>query len=245
METKLERDVRFLKIYASVATLGCAVFVLSAFSAQSRRQKFEEIDVERINVVEKNGKLDMVISNQERQHPGIVNGKIIERKSPRPPGIIFFNHLGDEMGGLIFGDNGGNGHFGSLTFDKVRNDQTMGFRYLESNNGTYQAGIEMWHQPNIPSDVMITKYEAASRITDEAKRKAAIQAMIDNNELTTNQLFLGKRRDNATVLLMNDIKGRPRIRMQVAPDGTPKLEFLDEVGKVIYSLPENASTMKK
>jgi hypothetical protein len=28
----------------------------------------------------------MVISNQERQHPGIVNGKVIPRQGPRPPG---------------------------------------------------------------------------------------------------------------------------------------------------------------
>ncbi|MGH9897776.1 MAG: hypothetical protein ACRD63_01055 [Pyrinomonadaceae bacterium] len=186
----------------------------------------------------------MVISNQERQHPGISNGKIIERKGPRPPGMIFFNHLGDEMGGLIFGDNGGNGHFGSLTFDKVRNDQTMGFRYLESDNGTYQSGLEMWQQPNIPSDVMLAKDEATSKIADEKARKAAIQAMIDNNELATNRLFLGKRWDNSTMLLMSDIKGRPRIRMQVAPDGTPKLEFLDEAGKVIYSLPNSSSAPK-
>jgi hypothetical protein len=31
----------------------------------------------------------------------------------------------------------------------------------------------MWQQPNIPSDVMLAKYEAANKITDEAKRKAA------------------------------------------------------------------------
>lgn len=244
METKLEKEVRFLKIYAAVATLFCAMFFLSAFAIQSKKQKFEEIDVERINVVEKDGKLRMVISNQERQHPGIVNGKVIERKGQRPPGMIFFNHLGDEMGGLIFGDNGGNGHFGSLTFDKVRNDQTMGFRYLESDNGTYQSGLEMWQQPNIPSDVMLAKYEAANKIADETKRKAVIQAMIDNNELTTNRLFFGKRRDNSMMLLMSDIKGRPRIRMQVTPDGTPKLEFLDEAGKVIYSLPNSTGAPK-
>lgn len=244
METKLEKEVRFLKIYAVVATLVCAVFFLSAFALQNKKQKFEEIDVERINIVEKDGKLRMVISNEARQHPGIVNGKIIERKGQRPPGIIFFNHLGDEMGGLIFGDNGGNGHFGSFTWDKVRNDQTMGFRYLESDNGTYQSGLEMWQQPNIPSDVMLSKYEAASKIADETKRKAAIQALIDNNELTTNRLFLGKRRDNSNELLMSDIKGRPRIRLQVAPDGTPKLEFLNETGKVIYSLPNSSGAPK-
>jgi hypothetical protein len=244
LETRLEKEVRFLKIYAAVTTLLCAVFFLSAFAAQGKKQKFEEIDVERINVVEKDGKLRMVISNQERQHPGIVNGKIIKRDGPRPPGMIFFNHLGDEMGGFIFGDNGGNGHFGSLTFDKVRNDQTIGFRHLESDNGTYQTALEMWQQPNLPSDVVGAKWEAARKIADETARKAAMQELIDNNEATQQRLFLGKRRDNATMLLMSDIKGRPRIRMQVAPDGTPKLEFLDEAGKVIHSLPNSASAPK-
>ncbi len=245
METKLEKEVRFLKIYALTATLLCAVFVLTAFTSQTRNQKFTEIDVERINIVEKDGKLRMVISNQERQHPGIVNGKVIKRDGPRAPGMIFFNHLGDEMGGLVFGENGGNGHFGTLTWDKVRNDQTIGFRHLESNNGTYQSGLEMWQQPNIPSDVMLAKREDALKIRDETLRKAALQTLIDNDEMTTNRLFLGKRRDNSNELLMADIKGRPRIRLQVAPDGTPKLEFLDEAGKVVYKLPEDGKSDKK
>ena len=242
MHSKLEKEVRFLKAYAVVATLLGGAFVLTAFTQQSGKQKFEEIDVERINIVEKNGKLDMVISNQERQHPGISNGKIIKRDGPRPPGMIFFDQTGDEMGGLIFGDNGGKGHFGSITFDKVLNDQAIGFRYLESDNGTYASGLELWQPPNIPTQLMLAKYEAANKIGDETKRKAAIQALIDASELTTNRLFLGKQRDNSTVLLMSDIKGKPRIRLQVAPDGSPKLEFLDEAGKVIYSLPtSNAS----
>ncbi|MDH3376863.1 MAG: hypothetical protein OEQ39_07840 [Gammaproteobacteria bacterium] len=245
METKLERELRFLKIYAVVATIFFAVFLLTAFAIQSKNQKFAEIDVERVNIVEKDGKLRMVISNQERQHPGIVNGKIIKRDGPRPPGIIFFNHLGDEMGGLIFGENGGNGHFGSLTWDKVRGDQTIGFRHLESNNGTYAAGLEMWQQPNIPSDVILSKLEVAQNIADEASRKAAIQALEDNNELTTQRLFLGKGRDDTALLVMADMKGKPRIRLRVSPDGTPKLEFLDETGKVFYSLPENRKADKK
>lgn len=238
METKLEKDVRFLKIYAAVATLVCAVFFFSAFTMQNEKQTFEEIDVERINIVEKDGQLRMVISNQARQHPGIVNGKIIQRSGPRPPGMIFFNHLGDEMGGLIFGENGGNGHFGSLTFDKVRNDQTIGFRHLESDNGAYTTGLEMWQRPNLPSDEVMARYEAANKIEDETARNAAIQAMKDNNELPAQRLFLGKQRDNSTLLALSDIKGQPRIRMMVTADGTSKLEFLDEAGNVVHSLPE-------
>ena len=244
MHDKLEKEVRFLKVYAVAATLVGALLALTAFTLQSGKQKFGEIDVERINVVEKNGKLDMVISNQERQHPGIVNGKIIPRNGPRPPGMIFFNHLGDEMGGLIFGDNGGKGHFGMFTFDKVRNDQTMAFSHLESDNGSYETGLQMSQQPNEPWDVVRAKWDAARKITDEAARKAAIQALIDNNESQQQRLFLGKRRDNSAVLIMSDIKGKPRIRMQVAPDGAAKLEFLDEQGKVIYSLPNAANVTK-
>jgi len=39
METRLEKEVRFLKIYAAVATLFCATF-LAAFSVQNRKPRF-------------------------------------------------------------------------------------------------------------------------------------------------------------------------------------------------------------
>jgi hypothetical protein len=103
-QQKIEKELRFLKIYAGVATLCCAIFFLTAFSV-GKNAKFDEIDVKRINVKDDDGKLRMVISNKDRQHYGISDGKPIERKNGRPtPGIIFFNHLGDEMGGLIVGE---------------------------------------------------------------------------------------------------------------------------------------------
>jgi len=237
MDTALHRDIRFLKRYALVTTLLCAVAIFSAFTQRRAPQKFEEIDVERINIVERDGKLRMVISNQERQHPGIVNGKVIERSGPRPPGMIFFNHLGDEMGGLIFGENGQVGHFGQLTFDKVRGDQTIGFRHLEGDNGAYATGLEMWQQPNVPGDVLQEKYKAIQAMSDSAARRTAIQALRDADELTTQRLFLGKGRDNAAMLVLSDIKGRPRLRLRVAPDGTPAIELLDEAGRITSATP--------
>jgi hypothetical protein len=236
-QTKLEKEVRFLKLYAAFTTLAFGSLSLLGFSSHQGRPKFEEIDVERINVVEKDGRLRMVISNEARQHPGIINGKTIQRSGPRPPGIIFFNHLGDEMGGLIFGDNGGKGHFGSFTWDKVRNDQTIRIGHLESDNGSYQSGIELWQRPDIPGDITNAEYDAANKIVDSTARKAAIQALIDSGRLGTGRMFLGKRRDNSVALAMADMKGKTRIRLQVKPDGTPSLEFLDDSAKVIYSLP--------
>lgn len=241
MQSKLERDVRFLKIYAFVATLVCAAFFLSGFA----NQKFTEIDVERINIVEKDGKLKMVISNQERQHPGITNGKVIQRDGPRPPGMIFFNHMGDEMGGLVFGENGKASHFGSFTWDKFKGDQTIGFRYLESDNGAIHQGLEMWKQPDVTGDILGDKYRAIQKIKDEKERNAAWDALAAKGELSTSVLFLGKRRDNSTGLSLYDDKGKPRARLMVGADGNPKLEFLDAAGKVTLTLPESAAEKKK
>ncbi|HRH44943.1 MAG TPA: hypothetical protein PKY82_25115 [Pyrinomonadaceae bacterium] len=240
-QEKLEKEVHYLKIYAGVTTLICAVVFLSAFTI-SKNQKFDEIEVKRINVVDDDGKLRMVISNKDRQHFGISDGKPIERKNGRPtPGIIFFNDSGDEMGGLVIGNNGGKGHFGSFTFDKVQGDQTIGFRHLEGNDGSYESGLAVWQQPNITSTELSAKYDALYKITDKEERKKAAQKMIDNGELPTTRLFVGKTRDeNATVIRMSDIGGKTRIEMSVQANGNPKLNFLDENGKVIYSLPEDA-----
>ena len=236
MSSTLEREIRFLKRYAIVATLVGGVAILAAFTRERANQKFEEIDVERINIVEHDGRLRMVISNEARQHPGIVNGKVIERSGPRPPGLIFFNHLGDEMGGLIFGENGEIGHFGSLTFDKVRGDQSIGFRHLEGDNGSYMTGLEMWQQPDVPIDQLIEKQRTINAFADTAARRQALEAMRARGELTTRGLFLGKGRDNTTSLVLSDIKGRPRIRLAVTADGDARIEMLDATGGVISSL---------
>lgn len=236
MGTKLLREIKALKIYSLVLTVIFLIFIFSSFVSNNKR--FTEIDVERINIIEKDGSLKMVISNQERQHPGIANGKIIERTHSRPPGMIFFNHVGDEMGGLVFGDNGENAHWGGLTFDKFGGDQTMGFRYLESGNGSYSSGIQMWQQPKISGELMNAKIDSVRHIEDTELRNAAWQALREKGELTTDRLFLGKNRDDYTVFVMQDIIGRPRIQMYVAPDGEAKLEFLDDTGEVIMSIPD-------
>ena len=230
MDSRLERDVRFLKWYALVITTATLGLVVMAFNRPLERANFTEIDVERINVVESDGQLRMVISNQARQHPGIVNGKVIERSGPRPPGLIFFNHLGDEMGGLIYGENGDTGHFGTLTFDKVRGDQTIGFRHLESDNGRYVTGLSMWQQPNIPSDILHEKYREVEAIADSAARRQAWRELRAAGETTTERLFLGKWRNDMAVLELSDMLGRPRIRLSVSADGTPAIEILDDDG---------------
>lgn len=60
MDAKLARDVRLPKVYAAIITIGFLVLLLTAFPSE-RKQKFSQIDVKCINIVEPDGNLDMVI----------------------------------------------------------------------------------------------------------------------------------------------------------------------------------------
>jgi len=115
--------------YSMVATLALAVTFLSG-SALRKSQLFDEIQVHRIDVVEPDGTLRMVISNKAQLPGVIVKGK--ERPpSDRPQaGMLFYNEEGSETGGLIFG-----GHrnaagqvencCGSLSFDRYGASQIV------------------------------------------------------------------------------------------------------------------------
>lgn len=217
---------------------------LTAFTLKTKNQKFAEIDVERINIVEKDGKLKMVIANKARQHPGIMDGKYYkEREGQRAAGMIFFSEKGDEIGGLIFDGDTGKGQYGSLTFDKFRSDQTIQFLHGEDTEGKYFAGLRMNDQ-NIPLNDFVDKTEEINKLPTKAARDAAYQERRDKGQLSTSRLVLGRDRDKSSFIELKDAKGKSRIKISVEADGNPKLNFLDESGKVIYSLPDDAKTKK-
>ena len=237
LEKKLFRLQAFC---VTMVLVGSCMFLLG-FSSD---KKFGEIDVERINVVEKDGKLRMVISNKELQHPGMMDGKYYkEREGQREAGMIFFNEKGDECGGLIFGGDTGKGQGGSLTFDKFRGDQTIQFTHQEDEDGNYFAGLRMNDQ-NTPLTDLINKREEIEKLPTKEAKDAAYQEMRDKEQLPVNRLSIGKSRDKSSFINLKDAKGKSRIEISVEANGNPKLNFLDENGKVIYSLPEDAKFKK-
>ena len=234
-----ERDLRFLKIYAALMTVVCAVLFGSIFQNLARK-KFGEINVERINVVEKDGKLKMVISNQARQHPGVMDGVTFdERKGARPPGLIFFGENGNEIGGLVFDGSNGNGQGGSLTFDKFRGDQTIQLVHDEDKSGDYFAGVKMNDQ-NLPLIELLEKQKEIDKLPTKEAKDSAYKVLRDSKVLGTERLKIGRDRDKSSMIQLKDDAGRVRIELKVEASGTAKIEFLNELGKVIYSLPGNA-----
>jgi hypothetical protein len=70
-----------------------------------QKQTFDEIQVHRIDVVEPDGTLRMLISDRDRLPGVIVKGKE-QPKFDRPgAGMLFYNNEGSENGGLVFGGN--------------------------------------------------------------------------------------------------------------------------------------------
>ncbi len=244
METKLEKEVRYLKAYAIVSTLVFAVFLFSAFAVDTNK-KFKEIDVERINIVEKGGKLKMVISNKERQHPGIIDGKYFkQREGQRPAGMIFFSEKGDEIGGLVFDGETGKGNRGSFTFDRFRGDQTIQFLHTEEPDGKYFAGLRLNDQ-NTPMTELMSKLEEIDKLPTKEARDAATQEMRDKSMFQESRLDIARGYDKSAFIKLKDAKSRTRIEMTVQADGNPKLNFFDENGKVIYSLPHAGNADRK
>lgn len=239
MEAKLQRDVKLLKVYSLVITVLFGVIAFTTISQANQKTKFEEIDVERINVVEKDGKLKLVISNGDRQHPGIIDGRTLQRK--RPPGLLFFNESGDECGGLSFSgtQRDGKGNASALlAFDRFRQDQTVGLQYGESN-GQYFAGLRVWDRPEASLGPVVDKLSAIEKMADGPEKTAAMKALREMPAaIVADRVMVGRDREQAAVVRLSDTKGRPRIKLSVDAAGAPKLEFLDEAGKVTHSLPQ-------
>lgn len=141
---------QFLIIYSAVLSTAFAVVLLTG--ATGRRSQFDEIQVHRIDVVEPDGTLRMVISNKDRLPPVIVKGKEHpEFGEPRPQaGMLFYNDEGSENGGLIFGgrknekgeivDSGG-----SLSFDKYGANQVVQLAGVDDKTARF-AGLAISDQ---------------------------------------------------------------------------------------------------
>lgn len=239
MRGSLRRQLLYLRLYAVASSLLLTWIALTAFK-QAAPQRFGEITVERMNVVDANGTLRLVISNKDRMHPGVIDGKTIDR--PRPvAGLLFFNERGDEVGGLTFTGQEVNGQpraSASFMFDQFRQDQTIGISYSEGN-GQRTAGFQVWDRSDTPLGELVEKLNAANKIADAAQRQAAIAAARAAAPPGPRRVFVGKTADRSATVTLADLQGQPRLRLVVDSEGQPRIEFLDAKGQVTARLPES------
>jgi hypothetical protein len=199
---------RFLVVYSGVLTvLLASAFVLGMGPSVRKSSSFDSITVQRINVVEPDGTLRMVLSNHARLPGIIVRGKETPFQRPQA-GMLFYNDEGSENGGLIFGgrrnekgevvDSGG-----SLSFDRYGANQVVQVIGVDDKEDRL-SGLS---------------------VTDS----------ITGTE-THRRVWVGRGDDGAAVVALMDPAGRKRILMQVKSDGSSSLAFLDANGKVVNEL---------
>jgi hypothetical protein len=58
-------------------------------------------------------------------------------------------------------------------------------------------------------------------------------------------VFVGKNREKAALLSLSDPQGRARVQLIVDAQGGARLEFLDEKGAIVQSVPASADKKAK
>jgi hypothetical protein len=180
-----------------------------AASREARIESLDTLNVQRINILDPDGKTRLVIANGARFPDVEVNGKHLPRSIDDAAGAVFYDVNGKETGGLGFARLYGQ-DFTTLTFDYTY-QLTDGLRMIkrESPDGSrWRAGFEIFdRRPSGPgADVSSQGIERVS-LHDE---------------------------DRDARLVISDVAGHPRIRIGVDPSGTAAIEMLDASGKVVY-----------
>jgi len=198
---------KVLVAYSTVLTTLLAAFTLAG-SATAQVQRFDEIDVHRINVREPDGTLRMVISNHARLPGVIVRGKENPPVDRPQAGMLFYNDEGTENGGLIFG-----GH---------RN----------ANGEVVDSGVAL----------SFDRYGATSQFVQLAgvqdSKNHIVGLILSDTDATGNRrrVVIGHDKEGVASVSLMDRNGKKRIMLQVAPDGSPSISFLDAEGNDVNQL---------
>lgn len=238
MTRHLRRDIRLLQAYATVSSMVLVLVAVSAFRQAPVPQKLDELTVQRLNVIDANGTLRLVLSGKDRMHPGILDGKTIDRQRP-VAGLIFFNDEGDEVGGLTVTGQERDGVRRAnalLAFDQIKQDQTIALSYNEAN-GQRSTGLTVWDRPEVRLSELIDKLNAAQKIADAAARDQAIKQARASMPPSPRRVFVGKETDRSAAIMLADAEGHPRLRLRVEAAGQASIEFLDRDGKLTQRIP--------
>ncbi len=236
--TALRRLLSF-RTYVVASTSFIGVLALAAFTKATARPHFQEIDVERMNIVEPDGKLRMTISDADRSPGWVFHGKVVPGR-PKGAGMIFFNDEGEEDGGIGFGGRTVDGKVhadGGIAFDRYESDETVTLRYSE-NAGRKQSGLMITDRADVPILAMLAKQDSLRAMPAGAARDSAMKAFVDNggHPLAARRLFAGREPDQSSVVSLSDVQGHPRLRLMVDSTGAASIQFLDTDGHVTKTI---------
>ena len=234
---KLLSHARFLTIYSATLTTIFALTVLSGF-ANSRKRSFDEIYVHRINIVEPDGSIRMILSNTSSAPGLILKGKEYPHPNRKTAGILFFDEEGTESGGLIFGgkkDGDKVRRWGHLSFDQYDQDQVFSIDAGEEN-GKKRSGITISDRGDYPILDVIQSLSRMQTLPPD-QQQAELKKFASTHPADAPRAYFGRAIDGSVGLRLKDANGRDRLRLRVDAGGSATIQLLDENGKVTTQIP--------
>ncbi len=249
---KLHNQVKKLQIAVITLIAINSFIVMTAFNSKGfKSEKFDEISVDRINIVDKKGITKMVIASNDmiRQDSKDENVKSDEFRSS---GILFRNEEGEECGGLIYhGKKTKNGQEAdaSLTFDQYNQDQNVVLEHkenIDSAEASIDDGLSIIQRPNykkIPEEY--STYDKISKMDITEEQRDSVKSYYANQDVIgSRRLFIGTKRGiknnspfNDAGLFIKNKGGATVMRIFVDYSNIPHFEVYESSGKKkIYEL---------
>jgi len=133
------------------------------------------------------------------------------KRAVNPAGLLFFNDRGDEVGDLATSEPDG-GRLSALSFDYPNFDAVGLITRVAGDGKDATAGLVV--NSRAPAEMSAA---SAARVVQQ---RIAVQ---NHNE--------------SAEVVLSDPAGRARLRLSVDPQGTPRMEMLDDAGEVTYHAP--------
>ncbi|MBD1398061.1 hypothetical protein H9Q13_12860 [Pontibacter sp. JH31] len=245
----MNKELAFLRSFAAITVLGI-IFLSSVAFKGSGNYKFNTIDVQRINIVEPDGTVKMIITNAGQFPNGKdkVNNRMTNVTRKKRSGMLFYNEDGIECGGFIYdGQKKTNGHSSglSLTYDQYDGDQVMQLLTQDYKEGDKRHVASSLVFNDRPAGESQQKTHEIMREIEELGKtdKAAARKKLQEYEAQglvggAPRVMLGKSRSQNNGLFLFDDKGMPRAMFYIDSQNNPKLEMFDDKGNVTHTWPE-------
>lgn len=209
---------------AERAAMGAGIDVSSAS---------EVVSAERINIVEPDGTLRLVLTSAARMPGLVLRGREFEHPGRGPvAGLVFFNDEATETGGLIYaGESTPDGHSSGvhLSYDNFEQDQAIVLSSSDEGGAERIARLEFVDRPDWSIVDLFKPVEGQ----DDAPR-----GELPPDASGARRMRLAREVDGSVGLTLCDLAGRSRLILRVDEHGDAGLTFLDQDGAVAAVYPD-------
>lgn len=246
--SRLQRQLNLLRTAVGILGLGLAATVTWILVTVAPTP--DVLTAERLEIVEPDGSLSMVLANSERPAVATMDGQVLmagqEEERRGTPSIVFFDGRGDEVGGMMFGVREGADGYSAirhLSLDAHNQDQAIVLMHYQSPEGS-TSGLRIVDRPDVSlldalaqlglsAGMSREQLQAALEALPEDEREARLRGLFGG----ANRAFLGSNPGGEANLTLRDGEGRPRIVIEAPREGEPSIRILDEEGATILQLP--------